>query len=300
MSVVLMDNQTMSGKRFFITKNHAITTNYAEADKFKTMVKAVNFLNAMPKHLRKYRFQAFYSEALESSPLKEQDIELLQSVLGTSKSIKIPKITKKNETFNVSTKTFVGSSVSDEFFETIAPNEDINNNSDVIDAVDVVNTEEIEEIKVVNNIEVNPAFKCSVLTDYSIDGATKYIEELYRYVNDFKNFFDKVTIELEEKREQMSECDKKIASLNHLLEFYGERMNACEHYKVSNEIDKIVKRRRFLKNEIAIGKKIKESFDLTSMIKKVVKEYEGIKNPTYRAEYYQDWFEAKENRRSIV
>ena len=98
----------------------------------------------------------------------------------------------------------------------------------------------------------------------------------------------------------MSECDKKLASLDHLLEFYGEKMNACEHYKVSDEIEQIVKKRRGLKNEIAMARKIKECFNIHAMIKAVGKEYESLKKQYYHAEYYQDWFEAKENRKSIV
>ena len=252
MSVVLMDSVSISGKKIFVSKERSITTNYSEAEKFTNMKKAMNFLNSIPKPLKRYRFTAIYSETLDPTNLKDKDIELLQKVLGTSTYVKanIPKVN------------------------------DINKEDETI--------------------KIPPIYRCSVNTDCSIEGATKYIEELQNYISEFKTFFNKLTLELAEKTEQLSICDKKISSLNHLLEFYGERMNACEHYKISNEIDQIVKKRRSIKNEIAIGKKIKESFDMSNMLKKVIKEYEDIKHPTYNAEYYQDWFKAKENRRSIV
>ena len=272
MSVVLMDSVSVSGKKFFLSKERSITTNYAEAEKFSNMKKAMNFLNSMPKALKRYRFTAIYSEALDPTNLKDKDIALLQKVLGPSTYLKnnIPKVKRKNEHFT-------------EFTRTLEDVERIEN--------------EIKEVDETINI---PTYRCSAPTEYSIEGATKYIEELQNHINEFKVFFNRLTLELAEKKEQMSICDKKISSLNHLLEFYGERMNACEHYKISNEIDQIVKSRRILKNEIAIGKKIKECFDMSDMLKKVIKEYEDIKYPTYNAEYYQDWFAAKANRRSII
>ena len=39
---------------------------------------------------------------------------------------------------------------------------------------------------------------------------------------------------------------------------------------------------------------------MKSMIKSVGKEYESLKKQYYHAGYYQDWFEAKANKKSIV
>lgn len=284
MSVVLMDSVTMSGKKIFISKNRSVTTNYAEAEKFSNMKKAMNFLGgSLPKTLRKYKFFAIPTETLNLGTLADKDIELLKNVLGSSNysKIKIPKITTKNEHFTEFTKTLDG----DNFVE-----EKISN----------IKTDNIEDDEGDINWEPIQKYICSVTSDYSIEGAKQYIEELNSCINLFKSFFAKLTIEMEEKRILMSECDKKLASLDHLLEFYGEKMNACEHYKVSDEIKQIVKKRRRLKNEIAMAKKIKECFNMHSMIKSVGEEYESLKKQYYNAEYYQDWFEAKANKKSIV
>ena len=277
MSVVLMDSVTMSGKKLFISKNRSITTNYAEAEKFS------NLGGSLPKTLRKYKFFAVPTENLNLETLSDKDIELLKNVLGSSNysKIKIPKITTKNEHFTEFTKTLDG----DNFVE-----EKISN----------IKTDNVEENVGDINWEPIQKYVCSVTSDYSMEGAKQYIEELNSCINLFKSFFAKLTIEIEEKRILMSECDKKLASLDHLLEFYGEKMNACEHYKVSDEIEQIVKKRRGLKNEIAMARKIKECFNIHSMIKAVGKEYESLKKQYYNAEYYQDWFEAKANKRSIV
>jgi hypothetical protein len=207
---------------------------------------------------------------------------LLKNVLGSSNysKLKIPKVTRKNEHFTEFTKTLDGDNFAEK--ETSNIEVEINNN--------------------VEDIDIKPIEKyvCSVSSDYSMGVAQQYIEELNNYIDVFKGFFSKLNIEIEEKKILMSECDKKIASLNHLLEFYGEKMNACEHYKVAHEINQIVKKRRELKNGIAMAKKIKECFNMHPMIKDVGKEYESLKKQYYHAGYYQDWFEAKENKKSIV
>ena len=101
MSVVLMDSVSISGKKIFVSKERSITTNYSEAEKFTNMKKAMNFLNSIPKPLKRYRFTAIYSETLDPTNLKDKDIELLQKVLGTSTYVKanIPKVNSKKEHF---------------------------------------------------------------------------------------------------------------------------------------------------------------------------------------------------------
>ena len=282
MSVVLMDSVTMSGKKLFISKNRSVTTNYAEAEKFSNMQKAMNFLGgSLPKPLRKYKFFAIPTENLDLETLPSKDIELLKNVLGSSNysKIKIPKRITKHENFTEFTKTLDGDNFAEEKISDIQEN-----NLDV------------------ENLDWEPMQKyvCTVSSDYSMNGAKEYIEELNNYIDLLRPFFSKLNVEMEEKRVLMAECDKKIASLNHLLEFYGEKMNACEHYKVSDEIEQIVKKRRELKNGIAMAKKIKECFNMKSMIKSVGKEYESLKKQYYHAGYYQDWFEAKANKKSIV
>ena len=184
MSVVLMDSVTMSGKKIFISKNRSVTTNYAEAEKFSNMKKAMNYLGgSLPKTLRKYKFFAVPTENLDLGNLSNKDVELLKNVLGSSNysKIKIPKITTKNEHFTEFTKTLDG----DNFVE-----EKISN----------IKTDNIEEKA--ENIAWEPIQKyvCSVTSDYSMEGAKQYIEELNSCVNLFKSFFAKLTIEIEEKR----------------------------------------------------------------------------------------------------
>ena len=284
MSVVLMDSVTMSGKKLFLSKDRiSITTNYSEAEKFSNMKKAMNFLGgSLSKSLRHYKFFAIPTESLNLANLADKDIELLKNVLGSSNysKLKIPKVTRKNEHFTEFTKTLDGDNFAEK--ETSNIKVEINNN--------------------IEDIDIKPIEKyvCSVSSDYSMGVAQQYIEELNNYIDVFKGFFSKLNIEIEEKKILMSECDKKIASLNHLLEFYGEKMNACEHYKVAHEINQIVKKRRELKNGIAMAKKIKECFNMHPMIKDVGKEYESLKKQYYHAGYYQDWFEAKQNKKSIV
>lgn len=283
MSVVLMDSVTVSGTKIYISKNRSVTTKYSEAEKFSNMKKAMNFLGgSLPKPLRKYKFFAIPTENLDLATLADKDIELLKNVLGSSNysRLKIPKATKKNEHFTEFTKTLDGNNFAEK--ETSEIEVKINND--------------------VEDIDIKPIEKyvCSVSSDYSMGVAQQYIEELNNYIDVFKGFFSKLNIEIEEKKILMAECDKKIASLNHLLEFYGEKMNACEHYKVAHEINQIVKKRRELKNGIAMAKKIKECFNMHPMLKDVGKEYESLKKQYYHAGYYQDWFEAKENKKSIV
>ena len=77
-------------------------------------------------------------------------------------------------------------------------------------------------------------------------------------------------------------------------------MNACEYYKITKEINEIIQKRRILKNSIFIGTKIKSMININEIIEPIEKEYEVLKEPTYKAEYYQDWFETKSQRKRIV
>ena len=103
MSVVLMDSVTISGKKIYISKDRSVTTNYAEAEKFSNMKKAMNFLGgSLPKPLRRYKFFAVPTENLNLATLADKDIELLKNVLGSCNysKLKIPKATTKNEHFH--------------------------------------------------------------------------------------------------------------------------------------------------------------------------------------------------------
>lgn len=268
MSVVLMDNTSMQGKRLFFSRKNNIVTNLTEAEKFENMKKGENFLKSLPKSLKKYKFKVVDFESLNSN-LSKKDADLIQNVLG-SKKLKIPKVNKKTEHFTEHTKTMA----------------------------DVYEGEEIS--KTIEKNVTNSKVTFSVPSELALSEAQKYIDELNNHLNEFNVFLKNMTSDIKSKKNELSECDKRIATLGHLLELYGNHMNACEYYKISDEIYTVVQRRRILKNSISIGTKIKSVINIDEIIKPIVKEYEVLKEPTYKAEYYQDWFEAKENRQSII
>ena len=268
MSVVLMDNTSMKGKRLFFSRKNNIVTNLTEAEKFENTKKGENFLKSLPKSLKKYKFKVVDFDSLNSN-LSKKDSDLIENVLG-NKKLKIPKVNKKTEHFTEYTKTMA----------------------------DVYKGEEIS--KAIEKNVTKPKVVFSVPSELVLSEAKQYIDELNNHLNEVNVFLNNLTSDINKKRDALSECDKRIATLGHLLELYGNHMNACEYYKISDEMYTVVQKRRSLKNSIFIGLKIKSMINVNELITPIINEYEILKEPTYKAEYYQDWFEAKANRKSIV
>lgn len=268
MSVVLMDNTSMKGKRLFFSRKNNIVTNLTEAEKFENTKKGENFLKSLPKSLKKYKFKVVDFESLNTN-LNKKDSDLIKNVLG-NKKLKIPKVNKKTEHFTENTRTMA----------------DVYSGEEISKSIE----EKITKTKLV----------FSAPSELALSEAQKYIDELNNHLNEVNIFLQNITSDLNIKKDELSECDKRISTLHHLLELYGEHMNACEYYKITKEINEIIQKRRILKNSIFIGTKIKSMININEIIEPIVKEYEVLKEPTYKAEYYQDWFETKSQRKRIV
>lgn len=264
MSFILKDSTSTKGKTIYLAKGNTISTDSRDAETFANIKKAENYLKSLPKILKKYKFTIFDKDG-EISSIRGEDLALINNVLGKSSGMKIPKVTRKFENFSESTRT-------------------------------LEDTIEISKKEVNQNI--SKKITCSVPTDYC--ESSEYIESLKNHLSSIATFISNLEDDITKKRLELSECDKKIASLNHLLEFYGEHMNACEHYKVSKETNKLVQIRRSVKNTIYIAEKLKSIINIKDSIDDVIKECINLQEPIYQVEYYQDWFQAKAENRRIV